>query len=157
VKGRPWPNGVESARGGREDDAARGAQNPDRFGQHLGGGVGLFQRMDQQNAIEGPRRERQGALVDQDRAVAPHRGPGLGPLPARHGRDLPTSADEGVEPRHGVAEAQDVAAGGLAPGVVQTPRDQAADDLSGRLTVEGPQFLDATPHACRIGRADARR
>ena len=67
---------------------------------------------------------------------------------------LPSTAraDEGVQPWRGIADPQDVAVDGLAPGVVQTARQQATDQRPGRLAIEGSKLFDAVPHVRSIGR-----
>ena len=93
------------------------------------------------------------ADIDQQAAVLADRGPGLDPLTAGHGRDHASGPDEGVQPWRGVADAEDIAVGGLAPGVLQPSRQQAAGERARGLAVEGPEFLDTAPHAATIGRA----
>src|SRR5690606_19134446 len=77
-------------------------------------------------------------------------GPLFGALTARHGGDDPARADEAVQPGRGVAQAQNVAAVGGAPGVVQTPPQHPPGQGARRLAVEVAKIVDAAAHGASM-------
>ena len=66
--------------------------------------------------------------------------------------DHPPRADESVQPRRRIPNAQHVAIRRLAPGVLQPARHQTPRQGAGRFAVEGSKLVDAAPHVATIGR-----
>ena len=142
-----------AARRRHQNDPPRRCQDAYGLVQQALRVVGLFQCMDQHDPVERSGGERQRPVIDQHGAILADRSPLLDPLTARHGSDQTARADKGVQPRRGIAYAQNVAVDRLPPGVVETPRQQATDERPGGLAIEGSKLFDAVAHACSIGRA----